>query len=284
MSPINFRALFSRDNRLLENREEGKGNLALFLFINFGALGTIFLGGVYYNILQFQPWFSLGNGVVIWAIWLVASLLLYPEKKFRAVILFSNNIFFVGLSTWLIHLTAADWTGSFFVFFLLFPFSENWLTTNFFLRSSLFLGLLSLAGMISLLFFSPVFLEGSPYFLVRFLFALVAIIMMTAMSTWNGLRSYDGLRRNNRMKINLEETARVLQIRIKARTKQLEEQAKFLRQENKVKTEALRERIAELERFRRLTVDRELKMIELKKEVVALKEDNPSKKKNEPKQ
>ena len=280
MSPINFRPLFSRDDHFLKNREEGKGNLALFLFINFGALGTIFLGGVYYNVFRFQPWLSLGNGIAIWAIWLVASLLLYSEKKFRTVILFSNNALFVGLSIWLIHLTAVDWTGSFFVFFLLFLFSENWLTTNFFLRSSLFLGFLALVGMISLLFFSSVFLEGNPYFLARFLFALVAIIMMTAMSTWNGLRNYSGLQRNNQMKINLEETARVLQIRIKARTKQLEEQAKFLRQENKVKTEALRERIEELERFRRLTVDRELKMIELKKEIATSKENDPSKKKN----
>jgi len=274
MLPINFRPLFSRDDHFLKNRKEDKGNLALFLFINFGALGTILLGGIYYNVLQFYPWVSLGNGVVIWAIWLIASLLLYSEKKFRTVILFSNNILFVGLSIWLIHLTAIDWTGSFFVFFLLFLFSENWLTTNFFLKNALFLGFLALIGMVSLLFFSPVFLEGSLYFLVRYLFALVAIVMMTAMSTWNGLKSYDALRRNNQMTINLEETARVLQIRIKARTKQLEEQAKFLRQENKIKTEALRERIEELERFRRLTVDRELKMIELKKEIIALKENN----------
>jgi|AntAceMinimDraft_18_1070375.scaffolds.fasta_scaffold00996_9 signal transduction histidine kinase len=280
MSLINFRPLFSRDDHFLKNKKEERGKLALFLFINFGALGAIFLSGIYYNVFRFQPWFSLGNGIVIWAIWLIASLFLYSEKKFQTVILFSNNTFFVGLFVWLIYLTAIDWTGSFFIFFLLFLFLENWLTTNFFLRNSLFLGFLALSGMISIFFFSPIFLEGNPYFLARFLFALVAIVMMTAMSTWNGLKSYNSLQRNNQMKINLEETARVLQIRIKARTKQLEEQAKFLRQENKVKTEALRERIEELERFRRLTVDRELKMIELKKEIVILKENNFLKKKD----
>ena len=46
---------------------------------------------------------------------------------------------------------------------------------------------------------------------------------------------------------------------------------KKLDKENKEKQEILKKRVDELERFRKLTMDRELKMIELKKELEELK-------------
>jgi len=71
----------------------------------------------------------------------------------------------------------------------------------------------------------------------------------------------------------LEEEKASLEIKVRARTRQLAEQAEALRKENEEKTRSLRERLLELEKFQRLTVGRELKMVELKKEIKRLKKE-----------
>jgi len=68
----------------------------------------------------------------------------------------------------------------------------------------------------------------------------------------------------------LEETRDVLEVRVKARTQELQEQAEGLDEQVKVRTKELQERIDELERFHKLTVGRELKMIELKQKIQKL--------------
>ncbi len=69
----------------------------------------------------------------------------------------------------------------------------------------------------------------------------------------------------------LEESKTVLEIKVQARTSELKELAKGLDEKVKEKTKELRERIAEMEKFQQLTVGRELKMLELKKEIKVLK-------------
>ena len=71
----------------------------------------------------------------------------------------------------------------------------------------------------------------------------------------------------------LEDSKKVLEIKVRARTRQLQEQALALKKENEEKTKKLREKLKELERFYKLSVGRELKMIELKKENAKLKEE-----------
>jgi len=68
-----------------------------------------------------------------------------------------------------------------------------------------------------------------------------------------------------------EESKTILQIKVKARTKELEELAEGLDNKVKDRTKLLEERLSELEKFHKLTVDREIKMIELKKEIKKLK-------------
>lgn len=72
--------------------------------------------------------------------------------------------------------------------------------------------------------------------------------------------------REKRLK-ELEEVRATLEIMVRARTVQLREQAETLRKENERKTKELRERMGELERFHKLAVGRELKMIELKEQI-----------------
>lgn len=68
-----------------------------------------------------------------------------------------------------------------------------------------------------------------------------------------------------------EESKAILQIKVKARTKELEELAEGLDSKVKDRTKRLEKRLSELEKFHKLTVGREIKMIKLKKEIQKLK-------------
>lgn len=70
---------------------------------------------------------------------------------------------------------------------------------------------------------------------------------------------------------SLEESKEVLEIRVAARTKELEDLAQSLESQVKARTKDLQEKMGQLERFNKLAVDRELKMIELKKNINKLK-------------
>ncbi|MDP3982198.1 MAG: HAMP domain-containing protein [bacterium] len=72
----------------------------------------------------------------------------------------------------------------------------------------------------------------------------------------------------------LEESEAVLKVRVLARTRELEELAKSLDLKVKDKTKELEQKVKELEKFNKLAVKRELKMIELKKELQEAKESN----------
>lgn len=69
----------------------------------------------------------------------------------------------------------------------------------------------------------------------------------------------------------MEEAKDILKIRVKARTRQLQEIIDGQEATIRARTKELKEQIKELERFRRLTIDRELKMITLKEEIKNLK-------------
>jgi len=69
-----------------------------------------------------------------------------------------------------------------------------------------------------------------------------------------------------------------LEIRIEARTRELQELAQKLEEQIKERTKELQEKLGELEKFNRLAVGREMKMIELKEEITKLKEQLQNKK------
>ncbi|MDD5750249.1 MAG: HAMP domain-containing protein [Candidatus Pacebacteria bacterium] len=66
---------------------------------------------------------------------------------------------------------------------------------------------------------------------------------------------------------DLEESKDVLEIKVKARTRELQELNKNLEEKVCERTKELQDRLDELERSHRLMINRELKMIELKKEL-----------------
>jgi len=71
----------------------------------------------------------------------------------------------------------------------------------------------------------------------------------------------------------LEEAKSVLEVKVEARTKELRELTQGLEGKIKARTKELQERVNQLERFQKLTIGRELKMVELKKEIEKLKEE-----------
>lgn len=71
----------------------------------------------------------------------------------------------------------------------------------------------------------------------------------------------------------LEEERATLEVKVKARTKELENLTKELEGKVQQRTKKLEEKMGELEKFNKLAVGRELKMVELKEEVEKLKKE-----------
>jgi len=71
----------------------------------------------------------------------------------------------------------------------------------------------------------------------------------------------------------LEEERATLEVKVKARTKELENLTEELEGKVKERTKKLEEKMEELEKFNKLAVGRELKMVELKEEVEKLKKE-----------
>jgi len=86
------------------------------------------------------------------------------------------------------------------------------------------------------------------------------------------------LRELKNVKAELEEAKDILEIKVKARTRELEEMAQGLEKQVQERTKELQDRVAELEEMNNLMIGRELRMVELKKEIESLKHENLSKK------
>lgn len=64
-----------------------------------------------------------------------------------------------------------------------------------------------------------------------------------------------------------------LEEKVKERTVQLEAARQGLEEEVEKRTKELQQKVGEMERFQKVTVDRELKMMELKKEIESLRQE-----------
>ena len=71
----------------------------------------------------------------------------------------------------------------------------------------------------------------------------------------------------------IEEARTVLEIKVKARTRELQELTRKQEEVIKERTKEVQDKLEDMERFQKLAVGRELKMIELKKEIEILKKE-----------
>jgi len=81
------------------------------------------------------------------------------------------------------------------------------------------------------------------------------------------------LKELQRIKTELENAKSVLEIKVKARTKELEELNQNLEEQVKERTKELQKKVESLDKMNKLMIGRELKMVELKKEIKELKEE-----------
>jgi len=121
-------------------------------------------------------------------------------------------------------------------------------------------------------------MANSPFFFLSFpvIIGLACYVIFIMDSFLNKLRR--SLGELNQKGKELEEAKTVLEVKVKARTRELEEERASLKERVKERTKELQERIDELERFRRLTVGRELEMVSLKREIEKLKGELKNKK------
>lgn len=245
-----------------------------FLFILFGSWLTCLGLAIYIGILDFSSWSGAGRYLLLWLVWLTLSFWLGGNPRYQKIIWHSNHLIFVSLSFLLIFQSPENWFLIWFEYGLLLLLALVWAGACFFSVWALLLpAFLGAIGLFS--FFTThlsFFLETSSALLFFFL-SLVFIVVVTATTLWNTFRSKALLGSIYREKQNLEEMAGILKIRIQAKTKELRQQAENLKKESNIRAQALRARVQELEKFRQVAVGRELKMIELKKEISQLSEE-----------
>ncbi len=150
--------------------------------------------------------------------------------------------------------------SGYILFFIIISFFRD-------LRAVLFTGFVGFFCYVHLFFNHPVKNIFVPHFdLTLFFLCLGAVGFIT-----QNLRQHF---------INLVETQEememarnVLEIKIESRTRELERLTKSLDEQVKEKTKELQNKLEELERFNRLAIGRELRMIELKEEIKKIKEE-----------
>lgn len=104
-------------------------------------------------------------------------------------------------------------------------------------------------------------------FIIWFTYLILVSIIVVFITKKN----YDFLIDFSKMSEDAEDAKMILEIKVKARTGELEELAERLEEKVSERTKELKEKINEMEKFQKFTIGRELKMMELKKDLKQLK-------------
>lgn len=235
-------------------------------------------------ILDFEP---IRDALIILLVWFLSTFifefLLKKQKTLSGV-----NDLYLGYEmiellflTWIFYNTGGiEWIGAiFFLFVILYgniilDRVRGFITSTAGCVFYITIVLLEYSGLIP--FKTPHISTGlyqDPNYLI---FTIPFVCFTFYLFGWAAGLFTETLRRRNlelgKTRVALEESKGVLEIKIRARTKELRELAERREEEIKKRTKELRERVGELEKFQKLTIGRELKMIELKKKIKELEE------------
>jgi len=238
------------------------------------------------NLFPYIHYVWLTVGAI--ALWLVSAfgfrVLIKNGKTVSAI----ENLYFVysaifelGLLSIIVFTNGGiTWIGSIFYLFtiiysnIVLPRMKGNLIS---LIAFLWFGEIALLQYLRVLPFLPyIKLSETSYLDTNYLVTTLSFIFLAFVLSGISASSLTGLLKRRtaeleKLKSQLEETKVVLEIRVRARTRELEEIANTLDEQVKKRTEEREEKMKDLKRFQSLSVDRELKMIELKTEIKKLK-------------
>jgi len=270
--------------------------LKMFVAINKRAIITVYLALPIALILRFVFHIKLPFGILLplflfaLAISVYLYLLRYKVENMEQMedismlYLFINLIFY----TLIIHYTGGiEWIGVFIYFFLIveanivLPHTKSLLIT---LAAIVFyssLGILEYLGVVNHHdFFIFQSYQNLPYLIFTIIACAVGGFTYISFIT----RNYSNVFRKISETLNkerkslieaqsqLEESRATLEVKVEARTKELKNLTEHLEEQVKRRTKELQLKVQELEKFQSFAVGRELRMIELKKEINNLKD------------
>jgi len=233
----------------------------LFLFFSFiFQLATSIVGSQFFTWSEYLQIFIIIFFTSFAILTMLAGKIRYSLGKYLAgisLLAITTIIILFLSSTYIIH-GRSLFLGYILIFIIISLFRD--------LKAVLFTGLVTLLSYIFLFFYYPhkeIIIPAIDFPLLFLTFIMFGFITKNLQSYYTGLLEAQ----------EEVETARAaLEIRVAARTRELRELSESLEEQVEERTEELQEKIEELEKFNKLAVGRELKMIELKKEIKKLKE------------
>lgn len=260
--------IISLKDYFLEQRELERTRLLLILFFGF-LLGSLVLQSVL-GLLgeQILTWLEFSYLFVIGSFAYLSIFLMVIGKKGFAWAKYLVGLTLIsGLTIATLFLTPSFSRLIILGYVLVFVF----LSFLYDSRAVLFTGVIALLSYVFLLVNFPIkgVLFSTPDLISIFLsFGVTSFISRDLKDNYvNLLEAQD----------EMEIAKAALEIKVEARTRKLRELSKNLEGEVRERTRDLEIKVEELERFNRLSVDRELKMIELKKEIKDLKKKHGNK-------
>lgn len=252
------------------------------------ALGLTFLLGVWRGAATSPILF------LVFLLFLITILFNYLHRKIKDLkktenLYFINAVFEIILITAIIHYTGGiEWIG--IVFFVPIIVQANIVLSIKKGMAASLLSLFSFAGLVFLEYAGVLphykFLSSEPANYRNFSYISLTIIAGVGFALFYTAFIASVFSRQLKTAVHnigqekeraasarqeLEEAKTALEVKVRARTEELEKQAGDLESQVQARTQDLQQKIDELEKFNRLTIGRELKMIELKKEIRRLK-------------
>jgi len=266
-----------------------KEELKSFLFSVKLVLGIFIVLGLASLIVRFAIGLAVPNMIfALFLIWILIYIFYYHYIQKKESLKSLSNFYFIKSVVDLFLITAAihfiggvEWIGAIFYLTVLswasavLPKNKVFILALIAVLFYLILALLEYFGLLA--HHLPFAAYSEPYQSPVYIAiqVLVLIIIFLFVSQNYGTLA-ENLRESRKRLINyqerLEESKNILEIRVSSRTRELQKLANNLEKEVSRRTKEAQARVEELEKFKKLAVGRELKMLELKKEIKKLKE------------